>query len=360
LLRRTFAFLCLASLGGLCDQAIRSTWFSSQTPQLIGRVGENLSAAATSPDNRYVAGLRHQGGEKWTVTIWETASGREVLGPRNVPHPPGTTNPLAWSPDSQLLAVGSAGEVNLWEVARGTSRRLNAEWLVRDVRFSGPWLMGRCDNAVFVWDWKSGRLIRRQPQDHLLAAAFSHSQKVLAAASLQDSVRLYSLPEGKLMRSLPAGPATVGLEFVNQDKGLASAFRYRTDRPRDYAVIFDWQSGREVTGRLSEPDLVGFSVSADGSRLLTRNPQGGHIWDGSDGRSLLSFSMPGLVTDSLSADGKWVASLTGQTPQVVVWKSDGTGPRQPLQQQRTPYRFNFYQNGMLQVLDGACSVWKIY
>lgn len=359
MLRRTLAFLCLASLGGLSDQAIRSAWFHNQAPRLVGRVGENLSAASTSPDSRYVAGLRHLGGEKWTITVWETVSGREVLAARNVPHPPGTTNPLAWSPDSQVLAVGSAGEVNLWEVARGTSRHLNAEWLVRDVRFSGNWLMARCDNAVFVWDWKSSRLIRRQPQDHLLAAAFSQDQKVLAVAALQDSVRLYSLPQGKLLRTLPAGPATVSLDFVNQDKGLATAFRFRTDRSQDYAVVYDWQSGRERTGRLSEPDLVGFSVSADGSRLLTRNPQGGHIWDGSDGRSLLNFKMPGLVTDSLSSDGQWVASLTGQTPQVVVWKSDGTGSPQPLPQSRAPYRFSFYQSGMLQVLDGACSVWKI-
>lgn len=357
MLRRTFAFLCLASLGALCDQALRATLFPQNQPQLLGRVGDQLVAAATSPDGKLVAGLRNVGPEKWTVTVWETAGGRQLLsGP--VPHPPGTTNPLAWSPDSRMLAVGSSGEVSLWEITGGRRRSLAAEWLVRDVRFSQDWLLARCDNAVFVWDWKSGKLVKRIGQDHLLAAAVDRTAAVLAMASFQDSVRVYSLPDGKLVQTLSAGPATVGLEFAEKGERLATAFRFNRDRSQDAAAYFEWRMGRQVF-RMPEPDLVGFSVAADGSRFLTRGMAGGHIWNPSKRKLEHEFSLPSLLPDSLSADGKWVASLPSDQTEVLVWSSDGQGQPHRLKHGSRPFRFQFFAPGLLQVVDGACSVWKV-
>lgn len=357
MLRRTFAFLCLASLGALCDRALQSSLFNQREPELLGRVGDSLVVASTSPDGRLVAGLRTVGPEQWTVTVWETTSGRQILtGP--IAHPPGTANPLGWSPDGQVLAVGSAGEVNLFELANGRRQTLAAEWLVRDLRFSQEWLLARCDNALYVWNWKTRRLIKRLGQDHLLSAALDQKTGVVAAASFQDSIRVYSLPQGKLVQSLPAGPATVNLEFTEQGERLAAAFRFRNDRSRDLAVYYEWRVGRQLA-RMPEPDLVGFSVSSDGHRLLTRNPEGGHIWDPAQREPIFQFALPSLHTDSLSPDGKWVASLPSETGQVVVWPSHGRQQPRPLKQQDRPYRFQFFANGLLQVVDGACSVWKV-
>ncbi|MBX3171402.1 MAG: hypothetical protein KF760_28600 [Candidatus Eremiobacteraeota bacterium] len=357
MLRRTFAFLCLASLGALCDRALQVTFFPQSEPQLLGRVGEKFVTAATSPDGKWVAGLCSSGPEQWTVTVRETASGRPLMaGP--VAHPPGTTNPLAWSPDGRTLAVGGSGEVNLWEVAKGQRRTLTAEWLVREVRFSQDWLLARCDNAVFVWNWKTGRLVKRLGQDHLLAAAVDQTAGVLATASFQDSIRVYALPQGKLVRTLAAGPAAVGLEFTEKGERLASAFRYGRERGRDLGVYFDWRAGRQVH-KMPEPDLVGFSVAADGSRFLTRGPAGGHIWNPAKGKLVHEFSSPSLLTDSLSADGKWVASLPSDQADLLVWSSDGQGQPHRLKHPNRPFRFQFFAPGLLQVVDGACSVWKV-
>lgn len=357
MLRRTFAFLCLASLGALCDRALRATLFPQSDPLLVGRVGEKLVVAATSPDGKRVAGLRNIGPEQWTITVWETAGGRQILS-GSVPHPPSTTNPLAWSPDSTVLAVGGSGEVNLWQVANGRRQTLAAEWLVRDVRFSQDWLLARSDNALFVWNWKTSKLVKRIAQDHLLAAAIDQTAGVVAAASFQDSLRIYSLPQGKLVQTLPAGPATVGLEFAEKGERLATAFRFGRDRSRDVGAYFDWRVGRQIH-RMSEPDLVGFSVSADGSRFLTRNPQGGHIWNPVRRELVHEFAIPSLLTDSLSADGKWVASLPSDGADLVVWSSDGQGQTHRLKHPNRPFRFQFFAPGMLQVVDGACSVWKV-
>lgn len=357
MLRRTFALLCLASLGALCDRAIQATFSFQREPELLGRVGDSLVVAAASPDGRLVAGLRTVSPEQWTVTVWETAGGRQIFtGP--IAHPPGNTNPLAWSPDSQILAVGSAGEVNLFAAADGRRQTLAAEWLVRDVRFSQDWLLARCDNAVFVWNWKTRRLVKRLGQDHLLSAAIDQRTGVVAAASFQDSVRIYSLPQGKLVQQLPAGPATVNLEFTEKGERLAMAFRYRSDRSRDLAVYYEWRVGRQLA-RMPEPDLVGFSVAADGSRLLTRSPEGGHIWDPALREPVFSFALPSLHTDSLSPDGKWVASLPSDPGEVVIWPSSGQTRPRPLKHGSKPYRFQFFGSGLLQVVDGACSVWKI-
>ncbi len=357
MLRRTFAFLCLASLGFLCDRALQAAVFPEREPELKGRVGENLVMAAASPDGTLVAGLQASAPEQWTVTVWETAAGRQRFS-GSIPHPPGTTNPLAWSPDGQVLAVGSAGEVNLFEAASGRRHTLSAEWLAREVRFSQDWLLARCDNALFVWNWKTRKLVKRIGQDHLLAAAIDANSGALAAASFQDSVRVYSLPQGKLVQTLPAGPATVGLEFAEKGERLAVAFRFRNDRDRDLAMYYEWRVGRQLA-RMPEADIVGFSVSSDGSRVLTRNPLGGHLWDPSQRDFLFEFSLPSLQTDSLSPDGKWVASLPSDSGEVVVWPSHGRDQPKPLKHDRPPQRFGFFANGLLQVVDGACSVWKI-
>lgn len=351
-------FLCLAGLGGLCGRAIQFP-FEDQPARRLGQVGQDLVAAAASPDGQWVAGLRSQGNNQWSVTVWETVSGRELLKPQRLPHPPATTNALAWSPNSQQLAVGSSDTVSLYQISSQSRKQLKAEWLVRDVRWSQDWVMARCDNAVFVWRCDTGKLVLRLPQDHLLTAALSGPQGVLATASFQDSIRLFSVPKGRLLRTLPAGPATVGLEFVHQEEWLATAFRFQGNRDRDCAILYDWRTGKAQTPSLPQPHLVGFSVSQDGGRLLTRSEQVCRVWDGASGRMVLERPLASPYIDSLSADGQWVASLPDDSADMVLWRADTGSPVCRLEHARRPFRFRFFQVGLLQVLDGSCSVWQI-
>ncbi|MBT9587687.1 WD40 repeat domain-containing protein [bacterium] len=358
MLRRTFAFLCLASLGALCDRALHPV-FCTQSARRLGQVGQDLVSAAASPDGKSVAGLRCEGPEKWSVTVWETTTGRVQLKPQTLPHPPATTNALAWSPNSQFLAVGSSSEVSLFHLSGQTRKRLAAQWLVRDVRFSQDYVMARADGAVFVWRWDSGTLVLKLTQDHLLAAALNGPGGVLATASFQDNIRLYGLANGRLMRTLPAGPATIGLEFARQGHSLAAAFRFQSNRSRDYAVVYDWSSGQPKATDLSQPDIMGFAVSQDGNRLLTRSEQLCRIWDGNTGKLVLERPLASPYTDSLSSDGQLVGSLGPQGNNVALWRADSGREFARLEHTRRPFSYKFFQPGLFQVVDGACSVWQV-
>jgi WD40 repeat protein len=322
-------------------------------------VGDNLASAAASPDGKWVAGLRSEGPEKWSVTVWETATGRVQLQPQNLPHPPATTNGLAWNPNSRQLAVGTSSEVSLFTIHGQARQRLKAEWLIRDLRFSGDWVMARCDKALFVWRADSGKLLLRLPQDHLLAAALHQPRGVLAAASFQDSIRLYSLPQGRLMGTLPAGPATVNMEFVAEGRSLAAAFRYQSQRQRDGAILYDWANGKAQTPLLPQPDLMGFSVSHNGRRLVTRSEPLCRVWDGTTGQLVLERALPCPLMDSVSADGRWVASLGYDSQDLQLWDADSGREVARLPHPGRPYSFRFFQAGLLQAVDGACSVWSV-
>ena len=355
MLRRTFGFLCLAALGALCDRALTPIFFP-ESARRLGQVGERLSWAATSPNGKWVAGVRPANAEQCALTIWETATGRAVLGPQALAHPPATTNPLAWSADSGHLAVGCSSEVNLFHMSNLSRQRLPADWLVRDVRASQNCFMARTDRALFVWQADSGKAVVRLNQDHLLAAALDASSGLIALASFQDSIRIFTV-QGKPVQTLPAGPATIGLDFVRQGHGLAAGFRFRGDRGRDGAALYDLDTGKSQF--MSQPDLMGYSVSQDGRRLLTRSQPLCRIWDGSSGTPILERKFPSHHTDSLSADGKWVASLPPQGSEVVLWHSDGGQEFARLNHGVRPQQFRFVGSGLVQVVGDSCSVWQV-
>lgn len=354
MLRRTILFLSLATLGYFSDQALQSILSARR----LGEVGQDLRAAAASPDGRYLAGLRHHGGEKWTVTVWEVANGRVALSPQDLPHPPATTNGLAWHSGSRWLAVGSSDEVSLFDLSNGSRKRFRAEWLIRDLRFSEDLLFARCDSAVFVWNLHTSRALKIA-QPRLLAGAISARAGVVAVAPYESSISIYDLT-GKLVSSVPAGPATVGLDFVHEGEWLATAFRYQRRRDLDCAIIYDWKNRKALTPQLSQPGLVGYSVSADGHRLLTRDDNLCRVWDGATGKLILENPLQSpAVVDSLSADGKLVATLTPQSDDVLVWQADSGQEYCRLQHGVRPFSCRFFGADKALVLHGSASVWQV-
>ncbi|MEW6281171.1 MAG: WD40 repeat domain-containing protein [Candidatus Eremiobacterota bacterium] len=344
-----------ACLGYWADRALRQ-----DAPRRIGTVGQELRAAAVSPDGRFVAGIRPAGKESWTLHAWETRTGKEVLSPQKLPHPPAPNTPLAWSPDGRTLAAGAEEAVFLYDLEkRRQIRQLKASWMVREVRFNASGLlMARSDKAVFLWEASSGKPVWHHRQDYLLQSRLSEDGAVLATAAFEEGIYLWSVPQRKLLRRVEPDSTPVGLEFCRQDAWLAACFRYRTQRERDSARIYRVADGAPTGPLLGHPHLAGFGVSRDGARLLTRTRLDCRIWEPSSGKLIHQRDERSQRIDALSPDGIRVVTLPEGAGALTVWQADSGRSLATLDHPEPPRAFRFASDRLLQVVGGCCAVWE--
>ena len=351
---RQRSLLLLLALTG----ALLGVWLEGSKPRKLGEYGQQLQRAQASPDGLWVAGLHQEGPERWSLTTWDTRSGKPAWPPQPVAHPPATTRPLAWSPDGRWLALGCKDEVVLIEASSGRRTRLAASWLVREVRFSGDWLLARADGQLFLWQASSGRLLRRIAQESVLSADIQFEQKILAAQSLDGPVRLYEMPGGRPLGPLPGGGAATDLRFVCNGEWLLAGFRFRSGRHQDRVQVMDWRQGK-VLQQLSEPDMAGWDACADGSRVVTRSPRGMTVWNGQSGQPILRSERPGLLCEAFSPDGKRLLALATNGSDVTVLESDSGRELALLPQPNPPQSFRFFRPGGGEILNGSCSLWTL-
>jgi WD40 repeat protein len=198
---------------------------------------------------------------------------------------------LAFSPDSQTLASGSAGdkfgEVKVWDVTTGRQRHHfdGHAGLVTRLAFHPhwPWLAsGANDGSVHLWDLAAGRSLGllHQFAQSVHGLAF-RPDGWLAAACHGHRVALWELGEAS---SLPKPPDRLltghtgevwGVGFSADGRYLASG--------GDGGVIILWDGdtfARVVTLRGGTAQIRGISFSHDG-QLLADGAYGGPpiIWD---------------------------------------------------------------------------------
>lgn len=290
---------------------------ASQLPRKIGEAGESFRYASASPDGRYCAGLRYD--NKWSYGVWSLQGGEAVVPWTDLPDGPATNTPFAWSPDSSTLVVGSGNLVLVHEKGFGKVRKLKADWKVRDLRYSGSTLMVRADHSVMLFQMPKGKMFYRQGQQRLLAARLSRDERTLALASFEEPILLFDVRDKKALGTLPAGPATIGLEFCNNDKWLTCGFRFRDQRSRDMALVYDWRARTRVGAEMVQPYIMGFAVADDGSRLIARGPGKTRVWEVESQQLLCEHASPSVIMDALSPDGKLVLTAPADTRQVVGW-----------------------------------------
>jgi WD40 repeat protein len=271
-----------------------------------------LSEVAWSPDGRRLAGGSLPDG---TVRIWDTRSGREVLG-----FPGGFFGSFHWSPDGRRLAVSSNGEdwsvVHIRDAGTGqTTMTLEGHGRLGGVAWSpdGTRLAaGSNDRTITVWDAGTRQEV---------LTLFGHTGEVTAVAFSPDGSRLAS------------GASDTG------GRGNASELKVWDVTPE--------RTVRTLRGHTDQVWRVAFSP--DGARLASASGDGTvRVWDANAGQEVLAlrghtdavtsvaFSPDGSRLASASDDktvkvwdtgsGQEVLTLKGHTRRVqgVAWSPDGT------------------------------------
>jgi WD40 repeat protein len=297
-------------------------------------------AVAISPNGQMLASVLHEN--------FEGAGLR--LGPLDGREPPWAlpgARCVAFSPDSQFLAVGDGRDVLFYEAATGKQERvLKGKYpapQVRRVAFApdGKTLaIGRGDahqpGDVELWDLTTDS-IRASWRAHaagVAALAFSPDGRLLASGSHDKTVLIWDVPTNQeRSRILMLPPQTVrDLAFAPRDgKTLAIACGAADPRVREPGQVKLWDVASEtIRATLHGHTRVVTSVvySPNGQTLVTGSADTTvRFWDAADGREYGMFvkghkaaiGFEGL-TVALSPDGKRLATASFDRT-IKLWRT---------------------------------------
>jgi WD40 repeat protein len=176
-----------------------------QIEQFYGHI-DQVFAVAFSPDGRLLA----TGDASGSVIVWNVQQAEQV---RTLVFNTAAITDLAFSPDNRFLAISSRdGTVQLIEVEEllfggGMRQSLYETFDLPGYGFSvafspdGSLLLGtvgdlvNSENVIYVWDVESGDIVTvlRGHKNWAMSAQFSPDGSQIASASLDGSIRLWSL-----------------------------------------------------------------------------------------------------------------------------------------------------------------------
>ena len=231
--------VALGMLGVVVVLAAVFGWFN-----IGGRVAATLAATRTPTSTATPAATRTP-----TSTATPAATRTPTSAPSLLPISPenasrvtqlarwgkGTVNEVAYSPDGRLLAVASSLGVYLYDAETLEEVRfIECDAWVASVAFSpdGATLAsGSWDNTVRLWGVADGRLLRTLDTDGVESVAFSPDGATLASGSVDGTVRLWRVADGRLLRTLEGHTTEVGsVAFSPDGATLASGSRDGTVR----------------------------------------------------------------------------------------------------------------------------------
>jgi RNA polymerase sigma factor (sigma-70 family) len=284
--------------------------------------------------------------EEKRIHLYDARSGKklEPLADQN----DGTNLTLAFSPDSKLLAAGSAQGVRLWDVTQRKFLRLcrakDSEVLGMVYSTDGKTLAGADGNSVTIWDVATGKWRQEFHHTYLVGAlAFTtDGQTLLSGSSYNDPIiRLWDPYTGREKGQWRGHTIDVHTIAVSPDGKFAVSGGYdRTIR------LWDVATGKELRqlGDGKEP-IWKVEFSPDG-RTLAAGSKGVHLWDLATGKELRSFGQGTLLRLRFSLDGKLLATSSSEDPRVRLWDvASGRELRQFSTQIQSASSFSFSPDG---------------
>lgn len=288
-------------------------WDAASGELLLRLPGQVMGMGTTdrlafSPDSARLAVANMDGQPR----IFDIASGRELLV---LAGHEGVTDGLAFSPDGKRLATGdSAGVVKLWDAATGQELATMAHggW-VHGLAFSPD---GRSlaaageDGRLVVWDTASGATALSLPaRSGLYDVIYTPDGRQLVSVHQEGTAMLWDASTGQPGLTLAGHLSTVISAAASPDNvHLATSGYDSTVR------IWDTRPGREVlTMDAHAAPAFAITYSPDGGRLATAGADGSaRLWDPDTGLLALTLfpdtPSPGFASVVFSQDGRRVAA----------------------------------------------------
>jgi WD40 repeat protein len=261
---------------------------------------------AFSPDGKFLASGGHGSGHR----LWRSPDFKQhaALGAGD-----DVATPIAFTPDSKLVAVGDTDEraLKVWDTASGKNvHALPIKGTCRDVAFSadGKWLAAAVGKAVIVWDADNGKQLAKTDYKGVAEhVAFHPDGRIVAKL-------------GKLVTIGGAGPGagkSLGLEFKGSPMSVAlspDGKKLLAVGGKTHAELWDVATGKRgrVIGDGVEEDGYFASFSPDGKTILTSDEEGTvRLWDAATGELRTSWTGPEdgcTVGARFSPTGKLVAA----------------------------------------------------
>ncbi|MBI4750202.1 MAG: TIR domain-containing protein [Acidobacteria bacterium] len=233
-------------------------------------------------------------------------------------------NAVAYSPDGNLIAVGSGNLVYLYQSQTGVLVQVlegHQDW-VSSVAFGGGGervASGSYDGTVRVWNVERGEVVQvlEGHQDWVSSVAFVVDGKRVVSGSNNGTVWVWDVERGKVMQVLEGHQSGVSsVAFGMNGKRVASGSYDKTVR------VWDVERGEVVQvleGHQSGVSSVVFGM--DGKRLASGSADRTvRVWDVERGEvvQVLEGHQSGVWSVAFGVDGKQVAS--GSSDKTVrVW-----------------------------------------
>ena len=300
------------------------TLFSSGHRILHGHT-RPVDHVAFSPNGRHVVSA-----DRFTIRIFDVASGQQIAVIDDLE---GVTS-LAYSPDGTRVASGlENGRVTLWDSATG--REMPTPWKhgatpasnhfigpVNCIAFSpdGTQLAAGADNGSVVrWNLKdpSEWMILDDHTESVTAVAYSRDGKCIASGARDKSVRVYDTTSGAVRKVIPTESVVQSVVFSPDGQRVTAALSGWAKSLRTWDLATD----KEVVTSAERDGVTRTAFSPD-SKLVAYAMPDGHItlWDVALGvqTAVLRRHMFGTNSVAFSSDGRHLVSGADDRA-VIVW-----------------------------------------
>jgi WD40 repeat protein len=223
-----------------------------------------INAVAFTPDGKMLI----SGGNDKTIRLWSLPEGRLLT---TLEGNPGAVQFLALTPNGKLLASGGKeNSLKLWSLPEGRLLMTLGRYSTAHLAFSPDSRMialGSYD--IELRSLADGRLLTTlKPGENTTSLAVSPDGKMLASVSAQ-SLRLWSLPDGKLLRKVEkAGHNITDLAISADNRMLLSIGRYDATR------LWSLPEGQPLAQLQAGDQTSVARFTRDGQHLLTGGRSG--------------------------------------------------------------------------------------